>query len=259
MPDSKDEIRRDKILKRMLKTLEKSYQYPLEIEFTANLDENHEIYVNLVQCRPMQTWGQQGKVVLPDEVEEERTLLKSSGNFMGGNIQQELRRVIWVKPEMYNPLTMSEKYEVARLIGRLNRKIPADGKLPTMLIGPGRWGTSTPSMGVPVRFSEISRITSLVEVEFQREGFIPELSFGTHFFHDLVETGICYVALFAESQGCLFNRLLLENAPNQIEGLEPECGKLKWVVHVADFSRRPLRLMSDIVSSEVICFCDSAK
>ncbi len=248
-----------RLMKRMLKTLEKSYQYPLEIEFTANLDQNHEIFVNPVQCRPMQTLGRRGAVELPDGVDGNDTLFTSDGNFMGGNIQLGIRRIIWVKPETYNPLTISEKYEVARLVGRLNRLLPPDGKLPTMLIGPGRWGTSTPSMGVPVRFSEINRMASLVEVEFQREGFIPELSFGTHFFHDLVETEIFYVALFAESQGNLFNRLLLENTPNRIEELAPDCGKLKWVVHVADFGRRPLKLMSDIVRGRVICFSGGAK
>lgn len=65
-----------------------------------------------------------------------------------------------------------------------------------MLIGPGRWGVTTPSLGVPVIFSEICNMAVICEVASTDAGFMPELSYGSHFFQDLVETGIFYVAMF---------------------------------------------------------------
>ena len=137
---------------------------------------------------------------------------------MGGSVSQEIKRVIWVHPDRYVKLTLAEKYEVARMIGRLNKTIDK-GKCPTLLMGPGRWGTSTPSLGIPVTFSEVNNMVALAEVAVSQEGFMPELSFGTHFFHDMVETGIFFIALFPDNPTCVFNRCWLESMPNEIESV----------------------------------------
>jgi len=155
-------------------------------------------------------------------------------------------------------LTIAEKYEVARVIGRLNKMVDK-GKCPTLLMGPGRWGTSTPSLGVPVSFSEVNNMTALAEVAVSQEGFMPELSFGTHFFHDMVETGVFFIALFPDNPTCVFNRCWLEGMPNEIENMVPDCDKYKWIVQVSSFRDRPLKLMADIVSQKIICFEDAHK
>ncbi len=90
-----------------------------------------------------------------------------------------------------------------------------------MLIGPGRWGTTTPSLGVPVRFAEINHISVLVELAIMSDNVLPELSFGTHFFQDLVETDIFYVALFPDSPGVNYRREFLDAFPNIFESLVP--------------------------------------
>ena len=85
--------------------------------------------------------------------------------------------------------------------------------MPTLLLGPGRWGTSTPSLGVPVRFSEINNIAVLVEIAYMRDDLIPELSFGTHFFQDLVETDI-FIALFPKETAFLQRIMAHDTAGN---------------------------------------------
>ena len=131
-------------MRRMLATLETAYGYPVDIEFTGNCIDESSLRINIVQCRPLQTHGVQTMRVEIAPRPDDDSLFRSSGNFMGGSIMQPLRRVIAVDPEGYTTLTLSDKYELARIIGRLNRMIPSREELPTLLIGPGRWGTTTP-------------------------------------------------------------------------------------------------------------------
>ena len=72
-----------------------------------------------------------------------------------------------------------------------------------MLIGPGRWGTTMPELGIPVSFNEIRNTTVLCELVMMHEGLVPDLSLGTHFFNDLVEMDILYMAFFS-GQGKLY-------------------------------------------------------
>ncbi|MEE8321708.1 MAG: PEP/pyruvate-binding domain-containing protein, partial [Gammaproteobacteria bacterium] len=246
-----------RLMSQLLEKLEKTYNYPVEVEFTVNFPAGDaRPLINVVQCRPMQTIGRDRKVAIPADIIEENTLFRSKGNFMGGSISQDISRIIWVHPVGYIKLTLSEKHELARLIGRLNKMMPDNKKCPTLLMGPGRWGTSTPSMGVPVTFSEISKMSALVEVAFSQDGFMPELSFGTHFFHDLVETGIFFIALFPDNSNCFFNRHWLESIPNELDILIPDCTKYKSILQVCNFADRPLRLMADILSQDIVCFGD---
>jgi hypothetical protein len=127
-------------------------------------------------------------------------------------------------------------------------------KLPTLLMGPGRWGTTTPSLGVPVRFAEINNVAVLAEVAFSAGNLMPELSFGTHFFQDLVETHIFYVALFPEKKDCIFDDAWFVQLNNLFTKLMPESAKYDGVIGVYDVSHMALRIMSDVVSQKVICF-----
>jgi hypothetical protein len=242
------------LMRRMLKTLENAYQYPVEVEFTVNFSPGDKPLLNIVQCRPMQAKGEERKVEIPDAIDQDKILFSSDGNFMGGSISQAIKRIIWIHPDRYNKLTLSEKYEVARTVGYLNKMLPDAKKCPTMLIGPGRWGTSTPSLGVPVTFSEINKMAALVEVAVSREGFMPELSFGTHFFHDMVETGIFFIALFPDNKNCYFDKVWLESLPNDLENLLPESGKFKWVIQVSNVPESRFQLKADIMSQKLVCF-----
>jgi hypothetical protein len=241
-------------MQKMLKILDSHYQYPVDIEFTANFTKNDELKINLVQCRPLQTKGLTAKVTIPEEIESEKILFKSRGYTMGGSISQPIKRIIYVDPASYVQMTLSQKYDIARLVGKLNRQIPDRETTPTILLGPGRWGTTTPSLGVPVSFAEINKVAVLAEVAYEGGNLMPELSFGTHFFQDLVESDIFYAALFPQKENVVFNKDKLAEMPNLLTDLFPEEHKYDNVVKVYGVDSDQLQIMSDIVSQKVICF-----
>jgi len=96
--------------------------------------------------------------------------------------------------------------------------------------------------------------SALVEVSFRTANLVPEVSFGTHFFQDLVETDIFYIALFTEREEVFLNEELLCSMKNNLSGLLPEYGKYETVVKVCNFPAGDLHLMSDILTQRVVCF-----
>jgi len=241
-------------MQKMLKTLESYYQYPVDIEFTVNFTDYDAYTINLVQCRPLQTKGLTASVQLPDHIKPEKVMFASEGYSMGGSISKPIKRIIYVDPQAYIETPTSQKYSIARLVGKLNRQITNRETTPTLLFGPGRWGTTTPSLGVPVRFAEINKITALVEIAYEGGNLMPELSFGTHFFQDLVESDIFYVALFPQKESVVFNKDKLLEMPNLLTNFLPEEHKYGDVVKVYEVDSDQLQIMCDIISQKVMCF-----
>ena len=241
------------LMQRMLKTLETAYDYPVDVEFTVNFTEDRCPKVNVVQCRPLQTKGLDKEVVIPRMISDNNLFIRSEGNFMGGNICQPLKWVIWIDPAEYSALPLTDKHEIARMIGRLNKRIADKVDCPTLLLGPGRWGSSTPAMGVPISFSEISNLSAIAEVAFISGNLMPELSFGSHFFQDLVESDIFYLALFPESSNCFLNHTWLDQQENVLEGLDPDGARFENVVKVVRVADKNLHLIADVVSQQLIC------
>jgi hypothetical protein len=241
-------------MSRMLKTLERVYEYPVDIEFTGNFNIEGKLQVNLLQCRPFQTKGQDVRVAIPERIREDRVLLRQEGHFMGGSVSQPISRIICIDPQGYTKLSLSEKYDVARLVGRLNKLIEFRREMPTLLLGPGRWGTTTPAMGVPVTFSEINNVAAIAEIAYKDGSLIPDLSFGTHFFQDLVEMDIFYMAIYPDREGVFFNTAWLEALPNRLADLSVRDRCYEGVVRVCDTEGSGLRLLSDVVTQRVICF-----
>jgi hypothetical protein len=242
------------IMQKILKTLDGHYQYPVDIEFTVNFTNDGTFKINLVQCRPLQTKGLKASVRIPENIALEKVLFASEGYTMGGSISQPIKRIIYVDPQAYIETPISQKYSIARLIGKLNKQIANRETTPTLLFGPGRWGTTTPSLGVPVSFSEINKITALVEIAYEGGNLMPELSFGTHFFQDLVESDIFYVALFPQKESVVFNKGKLLEMSNLLTVFLPEENKYENVVKVYEVDSDQLQIMSDVVSQKVICF-----
>jgi len=241
-------------MQKILKALEAAYSYPVDIEFTANFIENGRTMINLLQCRPLQTRGYQPHVEMPTSVDPGKVLFETEGYSMGGSMAQGIRRVVYIDPEGYTRLSLSQKYDVARLVGKLNSLIRDRHADATILFGPGRWGTSTPSLGVPVGFHEISNAAVLVEMAYESSTMMPELSFGTHFFQDLVETDIFYVALFPNRDNVVFNRDLLLQMPNMLSELVTEASKYESVVGVYEMNREQLQIFADLLSRKVLCY-----
>ncbi|HQJ15814.1 MAG TPA: PEP/pyruvate-binding domain-containing protein [Candidatus Omnitrophota bacterium] len=242
------------VMAKLMKTLEKRYGYPVDIEYTVNFKPGGSFQINLLQCRPMPTKGIGKKVEFPSSIDKANVIFQSVGGFLGGNISQLVRRVIIIDPREYSRLTQSGKYDIGRAVGELNRLIKNREELPCAVFGPGRWGTTTPSLGVPVSFSQISNFIVLGEVAFSEANCCPELSFGTHFFQDLVETGIFYVALMPKQKGCFYNTKLIAGWPNVFKKLVPEYSRYDNVIKVFEAKHRDMRIIADIVSQRIVFF-----
>lgn len=242
------------VMRSMLKKLETMYQYPVDTEFTVNFAEDSTCRINLLQCRPMQTIGREARVEYPGDIRPERIFLRLEGNFFGGSIAKPVHRVIHVNPGGYNRLTLSRKYDVARLVGRLNKQVSDRENESLMLLGPGRWGSTTPSLGVPVRFSDINNVTVLGEIAWTDGNLMPELSYGSHFFQDLVETGIFYLAVFPGLAGVVADFAWLAGFKNILADLAPDYADLSDVVGVYDLEDRELRIVADVVKQKMICY-----
>ena len=244
------------LMSKMLKRLESIYNYPVDIEFTANFNTDGKMQINLLQCRPFQTKGQHSRVKIPDKIKKNKILLKQEGNFMGGSVYENISRIVYIDPISYSKLPLSEKYNIARLVSKINKTINDRDEMPTILFGPGRWGTTTPAMGVPVTFSEINNIAAIAEIAYKEGSLIPDLSFGTHFFQDMVEMNIFYMAIYPEQEKVIFNTSVMESMSNILEELVPEDRQYADVVHVYDVREKKLILLSDIVAQEMVCFFD---
>ena len=240
-------------MKKILNVIAGTYQYPVDIEFTINFTREGAYRINLLQCRPLQTIGLGKKVEIPENIDSKDMLIRSEGYFFGGNISQKIDRIIYVDPVGYHELPISGKYDIARIIGKVNRRIENRDECPVLLLGPGRWGTTTPSLGVPVTFSEINNITALGEVAFEWGNLIPELSFGTHFFQDLVEANIFYMAIFPGKDEVVYNEDRLLSLKDLFPDFMPDYAKYKNIIKIYDVADMNLRIISDVVSGRMVC------
>jgi hypothetical protein len=243
----------------MIRTLEKVYAYPIDIEFTINQQNNQHRVINLLQCRPLQTRSVGASIAIPNNIDKRNTFIESKGHFMGGNVSMNINYVVYVIPEKYALLTDQERYQVARIIGQLNQALFDPENAPTLLLGPGRWGTSTPSLGVPVNFSEIDNIAALAEVSFETAGMMPELSFGSHFFQDLVEANVFYLAVLPHIPTNYFNLDLIQKRQNIFIKILPQHYRWSDIIRVYDFSKENMTLFSDITTQKLLCLCQNCR
>ncbi|HBQ63694.1 MAG TPA: phosphoenolpyruvate synthase [Clostridiales bacterium] len=242
------------LMQKMMKRLEEAYEYPVDVEFTANLGAGQQMHINLVQCRPLQVKGREKKGIPVENINIRNVFYKGMGSFMGGSASLQIDQMILIDPGGYSRLTQNEKYEIARLIGRINRSDWCAGDKVILLAGPGRWGTSTPSLGVPVSYAEISNLGILVEIEFESEGLCPELSYGTHFFQDLVENSIFYAAVFPGRADIEYQPEWIERQENLFVRYFPEYAGYENVVKMLDLSENPMFLTADVTTQQICLF-----
>jgi hypothetical protein len=239
-------------LRAMLTALEAAYGHPVDIEFAANFIRPEEYRINLLQCRPLQVQGTGAMDVPAVEVPEADVLLAARGAVVGMGRVAAIDRVVYVAPELYGTLPDRDRHAIARAIGEINRACGRRGGA-TLLVGPGRWGTGTPSLGVPVNFSEINHVAALCELATMHATLTPDVSLGTHFFNELVEMNVLYFALFPEREGNRLDAAALLRAPNRLADYAP--GSAKWAdgIRVVELEA-PLRLVADPRHQRVFCF-----
>lgn len=222
-------------MRRMLELLQSAYDYPVDVEFAINFIDNVNYRIHLLQCRPFQVRGDLRHVQLPKDLTRERTLLETSGPVIGNSAAMDIDAVVFVVPRVYGKLGQADRYAVARLIGRILRH-----GLPTvrehavvLLLGPGRWATTTPALGVPVSFAEIDSASVVCEIAEMHEGLVPDISLGTHFFNDLVEMDMLYLAIQPGRESSFVNEDIIRRIPNALGSLIADAGAWENVVHVA--------------------------
>ena len=232
-------------MERIMRIVAEKYAYPVDVEYACNFTPDGDYRVNLLQCRTIQTQGLGQAGVMP-QVRD--FFWRIRGNFMGGNAAIPLRYAVFVKVEPYLALPESRKYAVARRVGELNRMLAGKG---AVLIGPGRWGTTTPSLGVPVSFAEINRYSGICELAYSSHGLRPELSYGSHFFQDLVEAGIFYAAIYQGEEGCAFDEALFDACPDRYRELTGD-ESLEGVIRVCELGEKGGILYAEMASQD--CF-----
>jgi hypothetical protein len=203
-------------LKNMLNTLEENYQSPIDIEFTAQIEDplslQPNIQISLLQCRP-QSHMIETEARLPQKLKKEDIVFSTRRMAPQGRVSQ-IRYVIFVPPECYFSLpTPAERAKLGNAIGKLNAVLSGETFI---CIGPGRWGTSNPDLGIKITYADIYNTHALVELAGKGIGAAPEASFGTHFFQDLVESNIYPLALYLGDSGSVFNRDFFYNTSNSL-------------------------------------------
>ena len=248
-------------MRTILRTLEEAYGAPVDIEFTVNFLDDNQFRINLVQCRPLQVksdFSVGDPLHIPDTVRQEEIVLETSGPMVGQSRLETIEKLLYVPPSVYGYLPIQDRYSVARLIGELLRLEPFQEPHMIMLVGPGRWGTRSPSLGVPVSFSEISNATILCEIVAMREDLVPDVSLGTHFFSELIEADILYMALFPEKEGHVVNHSFFEKAPNRLMDFLPKAEPFADALRVIQTDDLPggksLRLCADTFHQQAVCY-----
>ncbi|MGD8552883.1 MAG: PEP/pyruvate-binding domain-containing protein, partial [Anaerolineales bacterium] len=243
-------------MRQLLHTLEQAYQGPVDTEFTIELKAvergRPEPHIHLLQCRP-QSHLQDMNVELPQDVPEERILFTSHRMVPTGKVS-DIQYIVYVCPRPYNELaTPAQKSQIARLIGRINQHL--EGKC-FILIGPGRWGSNNPDIGIPVGYGDIYQARALIEVAEDEQA--PEPSYGTHFFQDLVEAHIFPLAVTAADDNSIFNRAFFEEARNKLAQMMPQESDWDTYVHLIEVQQeapdQKLDLIMDGEAGEAIAY-----
>jgi hypothetical protein len=168
---------------------------------------------------------------IPHDLSQERVIFSAHKHVSNGRVP-EITHIVYVDADAYAQLPDDALRDVGRAVGRLNTLLP---RRQFILIGPGRWGSRGDlRLGVPVTYSDINHTAMLIEVAYKRGHALPDLSFGTHFFQDLVEASIRYLPLYPDDPGATFNRAFLMGSPNNLAELLPGCIHLAGTLRVID-------------------------
>ena len=214
-------------IRTLLATLRERMGGPVDLEFAS---DGEEFY--LLQCRPQSDQFQSAPTPIPRDVPRDRILFTANRYVSNGRIP-DLTHLVYVDPEAYARIEDPARLrEVGRVVGKVNALLPRRSFL---MMGPGRWGSrGDVRLGVPVTYADIRNTALLVEVARARGRYVPDLSFGTHFFQDLVEADIRYLPLYPDDDGVEFDESFFRKAGNALPDMLPEAAGLADVVKVID-------------------------
>ena len=237
------------LMQKLLKTLEQAYGNPVDIEYTVNLDEEGAFVVNLLQCRPLFTGHRGEKVAIPS-LPREQIFFHLKDSSVGNSMKKQIHAVVQIDPKLYYEYPYGKKHQAAEAVGKINRYYKVAGKN-LLLMAPGRLGTSSPELGVPVAFADISGFCGLCEVSDSRAGYLPELSYGSHMFQDMVEAEIFYSALWEDKRRLVYEPELFAGMENLFPQICPDLPDLFPMFRVTE--PEGLYYWNDVLSGETLC------
>ena len=250
-------------MKPILAALEEAYGAPVDAEFTINPSGSDTgtgamigYNLNLLQCRPLAVHGPEGelpRIREEEAIDRDRIVVSFSGGTMGGGFERPVSRLIYISPSAYIQLPPPERIALAQTVRRLNALIAERDSEFTVLLTPGRCGSTMSQLGLPVSFADICNFGAIGEMSDVSAGMAPELSYGSHFFRDLVETRIFYMAILAEHEGVIFRRELFLGRPNRLEELVPG-SPYNEAMHVSDYPAGELMLRADLEGTTTMFF-----
>jgi len=214
-------------LRMVMRLLEEKLQSPVDIEFASD-----GRFFHLLQYRPQSFREGGGPAQIPKNLPRERVIFLANRFISNGSLP-DITHIVYVNPQAYDDLSSeSILLAVGRAVGRLNKLLP---RRRFVLLGPGRWGSRGDiKLGVKVSYSDISNTAALMEIARKKGGSLPDLSFGTHFFQDLVEAQIRYIPIYPDEHGTIFQEDFFRDSPNVLPRVLPEFADLAAVLRVID-------------------------
>jgi len=214
------------IIRDLLKVLEEAYKCPVDIEFSH--DGKHLYFL---QTRPLARWLEDEAVTIPRNIPQ-RDRIFSTRRYVRNARVDDIEYIIYCDPRSYLQIKGDHgRHQLARVVGKINHKLAGRNFI---LMGPGRWGSNNIQLGIPVQYSEINNTKALIEIALREGEYTPEVSFGTHFFLDLVERGIHYLPLFPDDSDNTFQQEFFTAAPNALGSLLPDADESAPYVKVID-------------------------
>ncbi|MCK5036262.1 MAG: PEP/pyruvate-binding domain-containing protein [Candidatus Sabulitectum sp.] len=213
--------------KTILNILEDEIGLPVDVEFAYGPDI-HTPY--LLQCRPQSTGRGNVDTTIPTGINNDAVVFTANRYIMSGACHN-IEYMVYVDGVEYDKVESREKLlEIGHIIGKLNHLLP---KKKFILIGPGRWGSKGDiKLGVHVGYSDINNTAMLIEVARMKKGQVPDLSFGTHFFLDLVEADIRYLPLYPDDDGVIFREEIFFNKKNYLTNFVSAAKGFEHVIKV---------------------------
>ncbi|MCD4818570.1 MAG: nucleotidyltransferase domain-containing protein [Candidatus Cloacimonetes bacterium] len=238
----------------LLENLQREIKTPVDIEFAH---DGKNLY--LLQCRPQGFSGETSPSSIPQDIPKNDMVFTAKKYISNGKIP-DISHIVYVDPQKYSELSSLEELQsIGKVVGKLNSILP---KRKFILMGPGRWGSRGDiKLGVNVTYSDINNTAVLIEVAKEKGSYVPDLSFGTHFFQDLVEASIRYIPLYPDDNGIIFNEYFFNRSENIISELLPEFSHLENVISVIDVQKitngRILRILMNADLDEAVAYLAS--
>ncbi len=249
-------------MRRILQLLEEHYRAPVDTEFVIRIMDlrslRPRVRISLLQCRPQSHMASHEEVRLPSNLKPEDIVFATHRMVPQGRVEN-IRYVLFVTEAYFSLAEVSLRQQLERAIGALNAALEGEVYI---AVGPGRWGTASPDLGVHIGYADIYNTRALIELSGEGIANAPEPSFGTHFFQDLMEANIYPLAIYLDDEDVVFRREFFYETPNRVcewIDLDDRLTEALRLIDVEDYrAGHRLALVMDNAAGRAIAFLQPA-